>query len=188
MISNVISVKSHHNQDALPVLLETPDAATLEEIGRLRIIAWEYDGERPSIAAGCGDVWLDEHDSHAHHWVIKKNGVLLAAARLCVHNSKDALPDAASLSDFLHKILFPAAFFNRLVVHPSARGKGLASKIDDERLRFAAKQGAKLALIHTHNPLRLKQLQASGWSILGETSKRFVSRFPDYILVKSLLP
>jgi predicted GNAT family N-acyltransferase len=182
-----VSAKESLNQDFLIEQVDAPDPATLEAIGRLRVIAWEHDGERPKSASNCGDVWLDDHDNHACHWTVKKNGALVAAARVCLHSSGDELPDASYIGDFKQKIVFPAAFFNRLVVHPSARGMGLSGRLDKARLKFATEHGTVTAVVTASKQPRLQQLQAAGWNILGEISERFISKLPNYFLTKSLL-
>ncbi len=159
----------------------------MQEIGKLRVIAWEADGERPGASADCGDVWLDEHDSHATHWVVMNNGTVVAAARMCIHQPGNELPDEKSLDGYTAgKFEYPAAFFNRMVVHPAARGKRLSGYLDRIRLDFAKQNDCRTAIIHTHNALRLKQLQAKGWTVLGEATSRFVTKAPDYILAKAI--
>jgi predicted GNAT family N-acyltransferase len=159
---------------------------TLAEIGRLRVIAWRSDGEMPIAAGNCSDVWLDEHDLHAHHWIVKIDGVIVAAARLCLHDNGAEIPDCLYLGTFIDKISFPAAFINRLVVHPSSRRKNLSQQLDDARIEFAVKHGAKVVIAATWNPLRVTQLQSHGWEMLGESTVRFVTRAPNYVFIKKL--
>lgn len=158
----------------------------LPEIGRLRIVAWEHERGRPSIAVDCGDTWIDEHDPHAYHWIIMENGILIAAARLCLHFEKDELPDAEHVNDFTDRIIFPAVFLNRLVVHPSARGAGLAKQLDAARLCFAQEKGASMAILCSSNPLRLQWLQKTQWKIMGKASKPFIAGLPTYVLNKNI--
>src|SRR5215831_11977530 len=96
----------------LPEYLFRPDDAVLSEIGRLRITAWEADGARPSFAPKRGDVWIDSHDQHANHWVLRDGGFTIAAARMCIHPDVEAMPDRESLVSLDHSLRFPAASLN----------------------------------------------------------------------------
>jgi GNAT superfamily N-acetyltransferase len=117
-----------------PIIVEDP--AVLHQVGRLRMLAWEADGELPSFAPNA-KVWLDEHDSHAVNWVVLCGGLPVAAARLCVHKRVCDLPDLASLVGYEDSLVAPIAALTRLVVSPAFRGRGLSKELDGTRLAAA---------------------------------------------------
>lgn len=160
----------------------------LEEIGQLRVAAWQNDGEMPMAASNCGSIWLDEHDFHAHHWTIKIGEILIASARLCFHVTENNIPDKQYIGAHIINISFPAAFFNRLVIHPSARGNGFTRKLDNLRMELAESRNAASAVANTWSPVRIRQLLSSGWVLLGESPERFIKRSPNFVLTKNLQP
>jgi hypothetical protein len=99
------------------------DARLLEQVGRLRILAWRADGELPSFAPHA-DTWLDEHDSHALNFAVLFEGRPVAAARMCVHLLAKELPDLASLSGYEDLLSTPIAALTRLVVSPPFEDEG----------------------------------------------------------------
>jgi hypothetical protein len=44
---------------SLPFVVKDP--AVLQQVGRLRILAWAADGELPSFAPKA-EIWIDKHD------------------------------------------------------------------------------------------------------------------------------
>jgi GNAT superfamily N-acetyltransferase len=65
--------------------------------------------------------------------------MVIGAARECVHIEGEPLPDAEDLGNYTNTALWPAAFWNRLVVHPDFWGQGLSRLIDKARLEWAEK-------------------------------------------------
>ncbi len=166
-----------------PIVVEDP--TVLQQVGRLRILAWEADGELPSFAPKA-KVWLDEHDSHAVNWVVLCEGLPVAAARLCVHKRVCDLPDLASLAGYEDSFVTPIAAFTRLVVSPAFRGRGLSKELDGMRLAAAQESGCRSAVVVTHIPGRIRQLNACGFSNLGESRHRTVSFAASYVFGQEL--
>lgn len=158
----------------------------LQEIGRLRIRAWEADGERPSYAADCGDCWLDPHDEHAEHFIIEEGGRIIAASRLCVHEKGDDLPDAPSLEGLLDGVRWPAAFINRLVVDLEFRGRGLSTLLDAAREQCAIEKQCHHIIGTTQPTHRLKSLYSQNFKLVGSASKDFVSYAPTMLFIRDL--
>jgi GNAT superfamily N-acetyltransferase len=168
---------------SVPLVVE--DAALLQQVGRLRILAWEADGELPSFAPRA-EVWIDEHDSHAVNWVSLSKGVPIAAARLCVHKRVCDLPDLGSLVGYEEALVTPIAAFTRLVVSPAFRGRGLSKQLDGVRLAAAQASGCRSAVVVTHVPTRILQLNESGFRNLGESRHRTVSFAPSFVFSREL--
>jgi predicted GNAT family N-acyltransferase len=159
--------------------------ADLHAIGKLRVAAWRTEGGTPSIAA-VGDCWLDHHDEHAIHFMLRRGDVLAAAARMCVHESLDDAPDAFALETAERPIPLPAAFFNRLVVEPGFRGQGLSDALDRERLHAASALRVRSVVVTTQAPHRITKLSALGFSDWGRASYDFASFLgPTWIFVKT---
>jgi len=157
----------------------------LEQIGRLRILAWEADGELPPFAPRA-EVWLDEHDSHAQNFAVLFDGRPIAAARMCVHVRARDLPDLPSLTGYEGLLNPPIAALTRLVVNPAFRGLGLSRQLDEARLTAARKSGCRSAVGVTHLPNRVRQLSDRGFDKLGESRYRTVSFAPSYVFGKEL--
>jgi GNAT superfamily N-acetyltransferase len=166
-----------------PIVVEDP--ALLQQVGRLRILAWEADGELPSFAPRA-EVWIDEHDSHAVNWAVFCEGLPVAAARLCIHKQICDLPDLASLVGYEDSLVTPIAVFTRLVVSPAFRGRGLSKELDEIRLTAATNAGCRSALGVTHIPARIRQLNALGFRNLGESQHRTVSFAPSFVFIREI--
>ena len=166
--------------------LTQPDANTLLEVGRLRIIAWEASGPRPKMAPKVGDTWTDSHDDHAHHWIVREQGRIVAAARMCVHSAFSDLPDCEDLVACKDSFHFPVASINRLVIHPERRRNGLSRLFDLARLRLAEELGAKCVVGCTQPESRIQSLGELGFNAVGEAPKRVVPYAPTIVLLKFL--
>ena len=160
--------------------------ADLRAIGQLRVAAWRTEGGTPSIAA-VGDCWLDHHDEHAIHFLLRRGDVLAAAARMCVHENLDEAPDAFALKTAQRTIPLPAAFFNRLVVEPAFRGQALSDILDHRRLRVAEALRIQCIVITTHAEHRVRKLAGMGFSNWGRAAYDYASSVgPTSIFVKLL--
>jgi GNAT superfamily N-acetyltransferase len=141
------------------------DEALLRQIGRLRVEAWETETSKASEM----ESWVDGFDRVARHWVVFREGVPVAAARLSVHGSLAEVPDAESYAGvFAQAPEGPIASFNRLVVHPSARGAGLSKRLDLLRLDAAESSGCRSVVLSTASgPRRIHQLAGWGFELAG---------------------
>lgn len=137
----------------------------LDRIFRLRAAVWSPlapDG----FATGR---WTDEHDAHGVHWAVVDGGTLVAAARFCVHESLGELPDERFFAGFGPETA-PIGSLNRLVVAASHRRKGLAGRLDDARLDFAAAKECATVACCTHDEHRVRMLLRRGFRVLGEAA------------------
>lgn len=141
------------------------DPVLLEQIGRLRVVAWATVIEK---ATDLGS-WVDAFDPKARHWVVYQGAELVAAARMTIHPSLDEVPDAESYSGMFQEPLPPPiASLNRLVVHPSARRMGLSKALDVARLEAAERLGCHSAILSTASgPNRVRQVQGWGFEWIG---------------------
>jgi hypothetical protein len=171
---------SEHSLEHLTI----PSAQVLNEISAVRRVAWEANGARPRFAPEGDGLWTDCHDEHAHHWVVKEGNHIIAAARLCVHATVDEFPDREYLSTCETNILWPAAGFNRLVVHPQYRRNGLPSLFDSVRLIFARGLAARCGVVCTGSESRIRNLQVAGFDVVCESPIRVVPYAASFVLTK----
>ncbi len=165
-------VMKHDKKEAYRIEI-TNNPEVLEEISKLRVIAWRASGELAERAYPDGK-WLDSHDdpSHAIHWTVFDNkDRLIASARLCVHCNLDGIPDFEDFPtgrSIRGETDLPVGCLNRLVVHPSAQLKGLAKRLDEIRVEKAKELGVK-TLIVQGGERRIKSLLKQGFIILAQS-------------------
>ncbi|RFC41737.1 MAG: hypothetical protein DVB28_002213 [Verrucomicrobia bacterium] len=141
------------------------DADLLAKVGRLRVEAWETETARAAERS----VWVDEFERVAWHWVVFRDGLPVAAARLSLHDALTEVPDSESYAGvFSTPPETPIASLNRLVVHPSARGNGLSRQLDLVRIEAAERLGARVAILSTASgQRRVAQLVDLGFVFVG---------------------
>ena len=149
-------------------MYEGDDHEAMREIRKLRALCW------PRIYAG-GNSLDDEFDACSIHWVLRGvDSRMLAAARLSFHTNFKILPDPHLFAAYEPGLIrFPAGYISRLVVHPEARGRGIAVFLEETRIRHAIARGCK-SMIAVWNPesgtMRQRQLLRRGFrSLDGET-------------------
>jgi SAM-dependent methyltransferase len=87
---------------------------------------------------------------------------------MSVHQRIEEVPDAGVYEGvFAEPPAGPIASFNRLVVHPRRRGRGLSRKLDEVRLNSAANCGCRSAILETHSPGRLDHVKTLGFRPVG---------------------
>jgi predicted GNAT family N-acyltransferase len=147
-------------------LLTETSASVLQEIGRLRTVVWraEPDVNRSALP---GDVWLDDLDKIAFHWVARDNrGKIVAAARMTIHDRLEDVPYSESFRHLRVDSPGPFASLNRLVVSPDARGQGLARGLDCARLAHAVRSSAACVLVVAVSR-RMEALSHLGFERIG---------------------
>ena len=141
----------------------------LEEIGRLRVQVWKHEGVDIEVDPILGKCWLDNHDLHAEQWVVWRGNSIVAAGRFCIHNLVEEIPEYEyfdCFTDTIKRLPTPIASMNRLVVCPSARRHGLASKIDRVRIEAAERMGARSIVVDVP-PYRLEHMKKLGFIVIG---------------------
>lgn len=104
----------------------------------------------------------DEHESHSRHWgAFSPDGSLVAAARLCIHDARTALPDEYCYTEL--DLPTPFASINRLVVSQCARNRGIAKELDLKRIEAAKKAGAASIVVASTSDSRTRALQNLGF-------------------------
>jgi predicted GNAT family N-acyltransferase len=175
----------------IPFLVQ--DQETLNEIlYKLRIETWVSMGVFNEGEFKPED-FVDEHDHHAFHWAIKDDSRIVAAARMCVHNSLNDLPDADSYENISSEIKTPIASFNRLVVTPDFQKNGISKMLDKVRIKKAVELECKTIMINVPQN-RIKSLLVEGFEVLGKLEVKpshtwlasFINRFGSIILKKDL--
>lgn len=139
----------------------------IQEIGKFRIEGWKNEkGVSPDFFAQ--DVWLDELDQRARHWIATVNHTLVAVSRLSFHESLHDVPYADLLKPE-HRQYFEnrrLASINRLVVATEYRGHGLAGQMDRIRIECAARQAE--VIIAFPQLSRIESLQRKGFVIIAQ--------------------
>jgi GNAT superfamily N-acetyltransferase len=155
------------------------DARVIREIVfGLRVESWKsvgvlVDGAYPA------DVCQDEHDEHALHWAVTDAERVVGAARMCIHNRVEELPDAGFFLGLEDAALPPIAALNRLVVHPRYQRRGLSHALDQIRIREARERGCR-SVWCVAPPIRWAPLQRQGFEVLAPVD---LSRPPGWMEV-----
>jgi GNAT superfamily N-acetyltransferase len=148
--------------------------AELEAIAKLRIEAWQANGELPSFIVN-QDIRKDEHEKHGIHLAVLQNGSPVAAAKICFHETPEECPDPESLEGYEIQLLPPIATFNRLVVHPQFRRLGLSRLLTKQRIEIAKDRNCRSVVSVTEERSRMRQLESLGFERLGPTQLRYLS-------------
>lgn len=161
----------------------------IDEMGALRIQAWK---EEPGINREffSNKTWIDEFDKNAHHWVISVEGNIVASARMTFHETYAMIPHAELFEEWKLGMYNhgPFASFNRLVVDPNYRGRGLSAILDRVRVEFARSQHIKVILAQPIES-RIKPLEDLGFLLIGKIGPLF--QMPGrqlYFMVNELSP
>ena len=158
----------------------------LDDILSLRVLVWEH---QIGMTTFLDRRWLDEHDFHAHHWIVlNEDNSLMASARLCVHCTVSGLPDYEEIGHLLQDSHCPVAMMSRLVVNPAYQRLGIAKELDIARIEKAKQLDCNFLAAQV--PIyRMRSIQALGFQCLGKAyEKTFQSlETPDfYLYVKDL--
>jgi hypothetical protein len=141
--------------------IEVSDPATVREICRLRARVWRAEGF--SAIRPCPD----EHTHHARHWIAVRQGELVAAARLCFHNSIEETPEFEDIRHLGLSVPHRFAFMSHLIVSKTARGHRLGTCFDAVRVEAARRAGVKSILGRFYD-YRVKGLLALGFRSIAQ--------------------
>jgi GNAT superfamily N-acetyltransferase len=150
----------------IPILFQKVAGADwLRRIGHLRSLIWRHDGVRvPDFEGGNPDIWLDELDNTAHHWVALHGRRLVAAGRYTIHQTLAGVPDEHWFRR--HSALAgPIASFNRLVVLQAYRRCGIGRRLDYLRCWNAIQQNCESIVAVAVGDHRRDSLAAIGFQL-----------------------
>lgn len=143
------------------------DLRMVPAIQRLRYEVWKAEGA--TLYDETSGKIADPHDEHAMHWGVFSGDRLVGAARLCVHDRRDDLPDFQLLSDL--NLPEPVASMNRLVVLRDHRGIGIGRSLDRHRIEAARQAGARsIAITVVDYDRRRSQLANLGFTFDDSSS------------------
>jgi len=152
----------------------------LEEIFRLRCLAWENSPFPNSInftkyPNGFQDI-LDE--SSIHFYSTNQKDEIIAAARLTVLNSLEALPYPKIFTSFdIWPSERPFLFYSRLVIHPEYRKQGLKQKFDRIRVKYQLDHLIPFS-IATATIARATDISLYGFQTIATVTKETDQLFP----------
>ena len=144
-------------------LCSIADPQMLDRVYRLRAAVWSPLAPEP-FATGR---WMDDHDAHAWHWAVLERGAPIAAARFCVHDEAEELPDARFYRGIAPRLVPPVGSLNRLVVAEPFRRAGIATRLDDARLQSDAAAACTTIVCCTDNEHRIRALERRGFEVMG---------------------
>ncbi len=144
----------------------------MNQIGKLRVEVWkEIEGMNPDLMASGS--WIDASDKDAIHWVVLQNDNLVGAARMTIHESFADIPYGKMIEKFsLKNLEFPVSSINRLVIKPDCCNKGLARRIDEERIKTSRDIGVN-CIIAEPVSWRIDPLKKLGYEVVGELGNPF---------------
>jgi predicted GNAT family N-acyltransferase len=153
-----------------PVEVDRADSATMSLMGRLRYDVWKDEGEL-DMALFPDGVWLDVADTEANarHWIVRDDaGDVIAAARLTLLNElAEDNRDAMVWKRCGAELPLPTVDLSRLVVHRSARGRGVAQSLNRVRVQAARDMGAR-SVMATASEANARLLLKLGFADIGE--------------------
>ena len=135
----------------------------------LRYRVWSREVQLPESFQRKGLI-CDEHEDHARHWaVFSDTGILVASARLCVHESERDIPEADCYTQL--QLPHPVASINRLVVEQSTRNRNLAQALDLQRIEAAKSVGAACIVVAPTDDRRVRALGKAGFTLTSSKCK-----------------
>ena len=135
------------------------------------------------------NMYTDIHDNHALHWAIISEDRVLGAARMCIHDTLSSIPRAQAFMHSNVPIPSPIASFNRLVIHPDARGQKLTKRFDQVRVEEAKQRNCQSVVVGMSEftpPYRVNSLKKIGFQAVqanDDYCDRFFGRLDPYLFV-----
>jgi hypothetical protein len=136
------------------------------EIGSLRREVWETV-EGFDKNAFPGEIWIDDYDLSAIHWVVFDQQRIIASARLGVYAAYEDIPYFEMMKPHKSLLKLPVASLNRLVVKPEYRGQFISKMLDVTRVEEAKKNNVK-TIIGQAVSNRITWLQILGFEFIAQ--------------------
>jgi hypothetical protein len=146
------------------LLAEISDSSLLEQVYKLRVVAWDGKIKVPLSRTG----WVDPEDGSARHWAIMSGRHVVAAARFSVHQTVAELPDAEGYVGVFTELPVPIGSLNRCVVHPDFRNRGLSRVLDRTRISAGKGSGCRCLVICATDEQRAAAIARLGFEFRGE--------------------
>lgn len=127
-------------------MVEQPTSSSdFDGIFKLRAEVWRaIDSDLPKEKR---HYWKDEIDGSASHFIVKNDGIVIAAARLHIFSSLGQVPHFHVFVTSRNEISSPFGFLSRLVVDPNHRRMGIGHALDEIRLERAKESNCGTALL-----------------------------------------
>ena len=153
-----------------PELLE--DKSSLNEIFRLRVVAWENSHLAKYInSEWYPDGWVEDIDETSYHFVVKvRDAKIIAASRLSIIYDESVL--GLGLNDVQLPIGRPFAYWSRLVIHPDYRGNGIVKKMDHIRKKFLESTNCNFMIVCADKE-RVSSLRNQGFEEIGNVTHQY---------------
>ena len=139
------------------------DVTLLERIEVLRLGVWS---EFISTTMAIRRFGLDPFDREAWHIVYLEGDNVIASGRLIIATCQSAVPDHCSFSNYHGLMSYPSGILNRLVVDRRYRRRGMANRINRDRIRLAEDNGVRDLWIEIQSD-RLSAMEQLGFSDVG---------------------
>lgn len=160
---------------------------TLRLIYLLRVECWQDKGFITTHKYPDG--WFDELDDSAIHYFITIDNLVVAAARVNILESINAIPISCVFKGYGYDDAKTIGYISRNVVHPKFRQLGFSKILDTLRLNYLKNNGVKLCFADA-NRRRMETLQSYKFRIMGRIDKDAIENYnkdPDtYVMVKCI--
>lgn len=136
-------------------------------VDQLIFDVWSYERSATfdvEMIAGRDIPIRDPLDRNARHVLVYYEEQLIGYGRITIFGSRDDLKTAPCEVPSVNGDYRTPAFISRLVVHPSFRGRGVATMIDEERIAIASESGVDLVVGCAVGASRQKALGQAGFS------------------------
>jgi hypothetical protein len=138
----------------------------VNEIGTLRGEVWKtvkgFDKN-----AFPGELWIDDYDLSAIHWVVFDQQKIIASARLGIYYTYEDIPYMEMMKPYESHLNLPVASLNRLVVKPEYSGQFISKILDVARVDEAKKNNAK-TIIGQAVSNRISWLEILGFDFIAD--------------------
>eukprot|EP01119_Soliformovum_irregulare_P006942 TRINITY_DN19352_c0_g1_i1.p1 TRINITY_DN19352_c0_g1~~TRINITY_DN19352_c0_g1_i1.p1 ORF type:complete len:193 (-),score=29.88 TRINITY_DN19352_c0_g1_i1:14-547(-) len=123
--------------------IDPKEEKIMEEIGRFRMKVWKQEGKVAEELFKDG-IWLDHLDPIAKHWILRDGeGAIVASCRMTIHQTLKENPDGYLWIEKGRPLPEPVANISKLVVDAKMRGRGIASRMNQLRIKLAKELGCR---------------------------------------------
>lgn len=142
----------------------------LQQVVDFRVRVWSTIETAPLAQRRFG---IDSSDGRAWHIIYRQGASVIACGRLARVNRADDIPDRCSFGAYIESVELPAGILNRLVVDPAYQGQGLGTRINEDRIALARREGVVTLLVEVQEH-RIKTMARHGFTELGPSGDTMV--------------